>query len=141
MLFGTGVFISRHRLVKINNITIFVGVFFSVIAYICEVQFTRNQVAADDRSLYVSSALVAAFIFMIAERITVPYSETVSIRLRSLSKYIFYLHPFFNVYIGYILFHLTNNGIIQFLYVGACCLGVYVYQLKKNNKLLKRIIP
>lgn len=50
--------------------------------------------AAYGRSLYFSSVMVVEIMLLIAMNLKMPYFEDISLKVRKISKCIFYLHPF-----------------------------------------------
>lgn len=141
-LFGAGVFLCRHDIFLFKNKAFITGcLLLSLLIYTFEVIMTREKNAADDRALYFSSIVVGIALLLVARQLVIPYTYSFSVKLRIVSKYIFYLHPFYNAYFGAVLFHITNNGMIQFCYVCACCVATYLIATQKGQRLFKVIIP
>ena len=142
-LFGTGVFIYRHRDVLLRfrkHLYVIVGlaVFF---IYLLEVMICRGRNSIDDTALYFSTPLAAAILFIVALISQPRLLKDIRINFRKMSKYIFFLHPFFNRYLGAVLYEKTgHNGIIQFCYVGGLCLLAMVIIEKLNIKPVKKLV-
>lgn len=141
--FGAGVFLFRYK-EKFEKLSTCKVVFLTILCYgvlFVETLFSYGKQTRDDSSLFLIMPLLSIFLFELAKRIKLPYSGEVSLKYRTFSKQLFFLHPFFNVYIGYVLFYLTKNGVIQFLYVFACCLAVMLWRKRTNKRWIKMILP
>ncbi|WP_197029567.1 hypothetical protein [Butyrivibrio sp. AE3004] len=109
--------------------------------YIIEIYRLKGLNYQDDCSLFILLPPLAALVFFIGNKITMPYSISLSKKMRIFSKYIFCYHTFFNTYIGGVLYHFTKNGMIQFLYVSLLCIVIFIFSENKKIKILKSLIP
>lgn len=140
---GIGMWLSKPQNI-IERLTSTRLVFFLALLYVClflEVTFCYGKPYLDDTSLFISMPLFSALLLELLLRTSAKYSTKVSLIMRRLSVYMYFLHPVFNN-----VFNRTWNGFrlapvfVFVLDVTGCCI---VYLLTKNskNKFIRMILP
>lgn len=118
---------------------------FLFIILVTEVSLIRFRPILDDSSIFISMPFLAVILLEISTRLTVGITKETSIIFRRLSGYIYFLHRAIMSYLWRVVIIfipiISDNKIIEYLFVILVCLIIWILTNTSNNKLIRKILP
>lgn len=139
---GIGVGLACNN--KVNNISIHKVILSFIVCCIIlyiEVSYTYEKKTLDDSSLFIIMPMLAGAMLMLTKRIIMTYSMNLSKKIRQVSGYLFFIHPFYIRFNGLLDNEVYRNKIVLSITAILFCLIIWFLTRNSKNKFIRSVLP